>query len=31
VTEVGYVDLAEGDLQATRDVWQSKATGTSEG
>jgi phosphate transport system substrate-binding protein len=31
VSEVGYVDLAEEDLQATLDVWESKQSGTQEG
>jgi phosphate transport system substrate-binding protein len=31
VGEVGYVSLAERDLQATLDVWKSKKTGTQEG
>ena len=30
-TEVGYVDLASEDLEATRSVWESKETGTREG
>lgn len=31
VHEVGYVDLADEDIQSTRDVWESKETGTREG
>jgi len=31
VNEVGYVDLAEEDLAATREVWESEETGTREG
>ncbi len=31
VAEVGYVDLAEEDLQATRDAWESQEAGTREG
>ena len=30
VSEVGYVDLATEDLEATRDVWASKETGSRE-
>lgn len=29
--EVGYIPLDEGDLQETRDVWESRETGTREG
>ena len=31
VSEVGYVDLATEDLEATRGVWESKETGSREG
>lgn len=31
VSEVGYVDLASEDIEATRSVWESKETGTREG
>lgn len=31
VSEVGYVDLLEEDLEATRAVWESRETGTREG
>lgn len=31
VSEVGYVDLAEDELENTRSVWESKETGTREG
>lgn len=30
VPEVGYVELAEEDLQATRDAWEAKEAGTRE-
>ncbi|MFN2490583.1 MAG: phosphate ABC transporter substrate-binding protein PstS family protein [Actinomycetota bacterium] len=30
VSEVGYVDLAEEDVQTTVDVWEAKETGTRE-
>ena len=30
VSEVGYVDLPEDELQASRDAWESKETGTRE-
>ena len=30
-SEVGYVQLAEEDLEATRSVWESKETGTRDG
>jgi phosphate transport system substrate-binding protein len=30
VPEVGYVELADEDLQATRDVWEAKEAGTRE-
>ena len=30
VGEVGYVDLAEADLQATMDAWEAQETGTRE-
>ena len=31
VTEVGYVDLEDGEVEATRQVWESRETGTREG
>jgi phosphate transport system substrate-binding protein len=31
VAEVGYVDLAAEDVQATIDAWAAKETGTREG
>ena len=31
VSEVGYVDLAPEDLEATRGVWEARETGTREG
>lgn len=31
VSEVGYVDLADEDLEATRSVWKAKETGTRDG
>lgn len=31
VTEVGYVELAPEDLEATRSVWEARETGTREG
>jgi phosphate transport system substrate-binding protein len=31
VAEVGYVDLADEDIQATQDAWSAKETGTREG
>ena len=31
VSEVGYVDLSDEDLQATLDAWEAKETGTREG
>jgi phosphate transport system substrate-binding protein len=30
-SEVGYVQLASEDLEATRSVWESKETGTRDG
>ena len=31
VSEVGYVDLLDEDIEATRSVWESQETGTREG
>jgi phosphate transport system substrate-binding protein len=31
VNEVGYVDLLEEDIEATKQVWESRETGTREG
>jgi phosphate transport system substrate-binding protein len=31
VTEVGYIDLEDSEIEATRQVWESKETGTREG
>ena len=31
VSEVGYVDLADEDVEATRAVWEAKELGTRDG
>lgn len=31
VSEVGYVDLEDGEIEATRQAWESRETGTREG